>query len=69
MTCPPLEGTGVRGESRYHAEVVLAAGLLRDAEREREVAGLRRELTDYLARLARLLGVSTKRLELRIVGH
>ena len=69
VTCPPLEGTGVKGESRYHAEVVLAAGLLRDSKREREVAGLRRQLTDYLERLARLLGVSTKRLELRIVGH
>ena len=58
-----------KGESRHHAEVVLAASLLRDAEREREVAGLMRQLTDYLERLARLAGVSTKRLELRIVGH
>ena len=69
VTCPPLNGTGVRGESRYHAEVVLAAGLLRDAEREREVVGLRRQLTDYLERLARVLGVSTKRLALRTVGR
>ena len=69
VTCPPLKGTGVRGESRYHAEVVLAASLLRDPEREREVASLRRQLTDYLARLARVLDVSTERLELRIVGQ
>lgn len=69
VTCPPLKGTGVEGESRYHAEVVLAASLLRDAEREREVVGLRRQVTDYLERLARVLGVSTKRLALRTVGR
>ena len=69
MTCPPLQGTGLKGESKYHAEVVLAASLLRNAERTRDVAVLRQRLTDYMKRLARLLGVSTKQLKLRIVGH
>jgi len=69
VTCPPLKGTGIRGESKYHAEVVLAASLLRDPERERDVADLKKRLTDYLKRLARVLGVPTERLELRIVGH
>ena len=69
MTCPPLQRTGVKGESKYHAEVVLAASLLRDAERTREIAVLRQRLTDYVKRLARVLGVPTKQLELRIVGH
>ena len=69
MTCPPLDSTGVKGESKYHSEVVLAASLLRDAERKREVALLRRRLTHYLKRLACSLRVQTKRLELRIIGH
>ena len=48
---------------------MLAASLLRDAEREREVALLRRRLTHYLKRLACSLRVQTKRLKLRIIGH
>ena len=32
MTMPPLRFPGIRGESKYHAEVVLAASVLKDAE-------------------------------------
>ncbi len=69
MTCPPLQDTGVKGESQYTAEVVLAASLLRDGERPGDTGVLRRRLTDYSKRLAGVLGVPTRRLELRIVGH
>ena len=69
MTCPPLQGTRVKGESKYHAEVVLAASLLRDADRAPDASVLRRRLADYLMHLASLLGVPTGRIELRVVGH
>jgi len=69
MTCPPLHGTDVEGESKFHAEVVLAASLLRDPDRAPEVSVLQRRLADYLRRLAGLLEAPTGGLELRVVGH
>ena len=69
MTCPPLPRTGVRGESRYYAEVVLAARLLREAKRVREIGILRRRLTAFAEQLAGVLGVPAKQLEPRIVGR
>ena len=69
MTCPPLRGTGVRGESSYHAEVVLAARLLREGKRVRDIDVLSRRLTVFAKLLAGVLGVPSKQLEPRIVGR
>jgi hypothetical protein len=69
MTCPPLPWTGVRGESRYHAEIVLAARLLREAKRVREIGILRWRLTAFAEQLSGILGVPAKQLEPRIVGR
>lgn len=69
MTCPPLPGTRIKGESIYHAEVVLAARLLRDGGHVRDLHVLWRRLTDYARDLADVLDVPAKRLEPRVVGH
>ena len=58
MTCPPLfPETKVKGESRYHAEVVLAARAFRDAARKPAVATLWTRLTEYSRHLANALNV------------
>lgn len=68
MTCPPLPWIGVRGESTYHAEVVLAAhSLFRAAPRG--AAALRKRLVQYLEHLARVLGLPASRLAPRAVGR
>ncbi|MYN65268.1 MAG: hypothetical protein F4X11_09610 [Acidobacteria bacterium] len=69
MTCPPLVDTGVRGESRYHAEIVLAARLLQERKRVREVSILSRRLTAFARDAARVLRLPAKQLEPRLVGH
>ena len=51
MTMPPLRFTGIRGESKYHAEVVLAARALTDPD----TAAPRRYLERRLERLAMYL--------------
>ena len=56
MTCPPLSSeTGVRGESRYHADVVLAARAFRDAAHGPAVATLWTRLAEYSRHLAAAL--------------
>lgn len=70
MTCPPLpDNNGVRGESRYDAEVVLAARDLRRAERMRDIGVLRGRLTEFATQLGRVLGVSAQQLAPRRVGQ
>ena len=50
MTMPPLRFTGIRGESKYHAEVVLAARALTDLAAPRGYLERRLEkLATYLA--------------------
>lgn len=69
MTCPPLRDTGVKGESKYHAEVVLAARALRGDVRGRDVAALRMRLDEFSRHLAVVLDLQDDRLETRIVGR
>ena len=69
MTCPPLPGTGVREESRYHAEIVLAARLLRGKEARSRDRHPEMALTAFAEQLAGILGVPAKQLEPRIVGR
>ena len=69
MTCPPLHrNTGVRGESMYHAEVVLAARELQDHADGRDGATLRMRLDEFTWHLAAALGLRDDCLEPRIVG-
>ena len=55
MTCPPLRGVGVKGESKYHAEVILAARAFRDDARERDVDTLWKRLREFSRHLAAAL--------------
>ena len=68
MTCPPVKG-GVKGESKYHADVVLIARPLVERDNSRDVQLLRRRLTDYTKHLAGVLGMPERQLELRVVGR
>ncbi len=69
MTCPPLRHSVVRGESSYHAEVVLAARLLREGKRVRDVDVLHRCLTEFAKLLARRSRRVREAARTRIVGH
>ena len=53
MTCPPLPYRGIRGESQYHAEVVLAARDLRGDCPDTD--GLKARLEDHAWKLAKVL--------------
>ena len=56
MTCPPLRrNTGVKGESTFHADVVLAARAFGDAARGSAVAKLWTRLSEYSRHLADVL--------------
>ena len=57
MTCPPLRDTGVKGESTYHAEVILAARAFRDDARRHDVAALWMRLREFSRHLATALGL------------
>ena len=70
MTCPPLPYRGIRGESQYHAEVVLAARDLRgDCP---DTAGLKARLEDHAWKLAKVLclcGDGARMLLPRVIGE
>ena len=71
LSCPPLPYRGVEGESRYHAEVVLAdRGLLpsRPAEESSAVTALRTRLAAYTQHLAGVLDVPAEQLAPRVIG-
>lgn len=55
MTCPPLRGTGLKGESKYHLEVILAARAFRDDARRRDVDTLWKRLREFSRHLAAAL--------------
>ena len=57
MICPPLRDTGVKGESTYHAEVILAARAFRDDARRRDVAALWMRLREFSRHLVAALGL------------
>ncbi len=63
MTCPPLrEETGVRGESRFHADVVLAARPLLEGDGSTDLHRLRERLTGFARGLAGVLGLPARSL-------
>lgn len=68
MTCPPLrEETGVCGESRFHADVVLAARPLLEGDGSANVHRLRERLTGFTRGLAGVLGLPAGSLDPRDV--
>ena len=71
LTCPPLPDQGVKGESKYHAEVVLAAPLLLAHRHGREatnVSTLRERLTAFVGHLSGVLELPAKQVAPRVVG-
>ena len=67
MTCPPVAKTGVKGEGKYHADVVLSVppGLLK-------TGGLQERLSDFAEKLAGVLGLSGEQAEMlkpKVIGQ
>ena len=60
MTMPPLCCVGIRGESKYHAEVLLAASVLKNEENENDpqVAELKKRLEKLAKHLADILKIA-----------
>ena len=67
MSCPPVADTDVRGESKYHAEVVLAARPLLMPERADDAAVLAGRLTSLGRQLARVLRLPVGGIDFRVV--
>ena len=67
MSCPPVADTDVRGESKYHAEVVLAARPLLTPESAEDAAVLAGRLTSLAGQLARVLRLPVAGLDCRVV--
>ena len=65
----PWINTGVGGESKYHAEVVLAARVLQDDAARRHVAELKRRLEEFSGHLIAVLDLPDVRLGSRVVGR
>ena len=53
MTFPPLRFTGVKGESKYHAEVIVAARSL-EQKNDKDVSELKRRLEKLAMHLAKI---------------
>ena len=71
LTCPPLPDRGVRGESVYHAEVVLAPRSLPSHGRREEglsAVALSNRLTAFAEQLSGVLEVPARQLAPRVVG-
>lgn len=69
MTCPPMPtGTGVKGESRYYADVVLAARPLLEHRSSPQARVLHARLAEFAMDLARVLDLPAPRPEFRVVG-
>ena len=69
MTCPPMPtGTGVEGESRYHADVVLAARPLLEHRSGPQARVLHARLAGFAIALARVLNPPAPLPEPRVVG-
>ena len=69
VTCPPLVGTRIRGESTYHAEVVLAARPLLKENGARDAGVLWERVTELTERLAGVFHLPLHQVRLRIVGR
>ena len=72
MKCPPLSGTGIRGEGKHRAEVILAARFLLEHESGcRDVAALWRRLNDLgetLSGVLHLSGQKARMLKPEVIG-
>ena len=69
LTCPPLKHTGVKGESTFHADIVLAARWLPEGKGSGDTDALRKQLTAFAEQLAGVLELPAKQLSLRVVGQ
>ena len=67
VSCPPVADTDVRGESKYHAEVVLAGRPLLTQESAEDVAILAGRLTSLVRQLARVLRLPVAGVDFRVV--
>ena len=67
MSCPPVADTAVRGESKYHVEVVLAARPLLTPESAEDAAVLAGRVTSLAGQLARVLRLPVAGLDFRVV--
>ena len=71
LSCPPLPDRGVKGESKYHAEIVLATRDLLPpcpGEESSTVRALRTRIESHAQHLAGVLDVPAERLAPRVVG-
>lgn len=69
LTCPPLNHVGVQGESRYRAEVVLAARWLSEGKGSGNVGALWERLNSFSEQLAGVLDLAVEFITLRIIGR
>ena len=71
LTCPPLVDHGVKGESKYHAELVLAVPPLLSYGRGREVSKLstlQERVTAFAEHLSGVLELPVPQLAPRVIG-
>ena len=61
MTCPPLPKRGIKGESKYHAEIVLAARPFLEHGDSPDIVELRTRLKDFAKNLVDILNPLTPR--------
>lgn len=64
MTCPPM-----KGELKFHADVVLIARPLLEGSSNQNVLLLRQRLTDFAKRLASILDMPAQRMKPRVVSE
>ena len=69
MTCPPLRYSSIRGESKYHAEAVLAARPLTERKALHSTGLLWNRMAAFTRQLADVLGIPPAGLTPRLVGH
>ena len=69
VVCPPIRGTGVKGEASYYVDIVLAGCLRLAARAGGDVGVLWRRLADFTRQLAATLRLPAERLAPRIVGY
>ena len=68
MTCPPLPKRGIKGESKYHAAIVLAARPFLEHGDSPEIVELRIRLEDFAKNLAGILTLPTQQLMPQVIG-
>lgn len=68
MTCPRLPKRGIKGESKYDAEIVLAAQPFLEHGESPDVVGLRTRIEDFTKNLADVLNLPAQQLMPRVIG-